>query len=139
MKIARPRWRVRDKRRLLAAVAGKLAGDAHISFEGNLRNLALVNFPAATREETSILKRNTTLPRQDFVVLPLEPTVSDRILSAIGATVPRNILHIQIEKAGVLEFAAYDRFDPECVFFGSALQGEFLDSLVIEGLLQNTP
>ena len=114
----------------------RLAGDAHISFEGNLRNLPLINFPGAATEETSVLKRNTTAPKQDFVVLPLEPGMDDRILAAVGTSVPRSILHIQIEKAGVLQFAAYDQFDRECLFLENSLQGEFLDSLIREGILK---
>jgi hypothetical protein len=136
MKTTRTRWAVRDKRRLLAAIVEKLAGNAHISFEGNLRNLTLGDIPGAAQDETSILKRSTTWPRQDFVVLPLESGTSDRILSAIGAAVPRSVLHIQVEKAGILEFAAYDQFDPECVFLGGGIEGEFLDSLVSVGLLE---
>jgi hypothetical protein len=136
MKTAPARWAVRDKRRLLAAILEKLAGNAHISFEGNLRNLTLVDIPGAAQDKTSVLERNTTWPTQDFVVLPLESDTINGILSAIGTTVPRSILHIQVEKDGVLEFAAYDQFDPECIFLGAVLKGEFLDSLVSEGLLQ---
>ena len=138
MKTTPARWAVRDRRRLLAAILEKVVGNAHISFEGNLRNLTLVNIPGAAQDETSVLKRNTTWPTQDFVVLPLESDTIKGILVAIGATVPRSILHIQLEKDGVLEFAAYDQFDPECIFLGPLLRGEFLDSLVSEGVLHNT-
>jgi len=136
MKTGNVQWRVRDKRRLLTAIMDKLAGDAHISFEGELRNLKLLLIPGASEQETTVLKRNTTWPKQDFVVLPLESSVGESILLAIGKTVPRSVLHIQVEKAGVLEFGAYDRFHPECMYFGSTLDSEFVGSLISQGVLE---
>jgi len=61
--------------------------------------------------------------------------MGQKILSAISGAVPQRIIHIQIEKDGVLQFGAYDNFDPECLFFGAALDQEFVDSLVSEGIL----
>lgn len=66
------------------------------------------------------LKRNTLRPKQDFVIVLLEPSTVEKIIPAIGGSVPKAILHIQIEKNGVLQFGAYDNFYPECIFFGSA-------------------
>jgi len=113
----------------------KLAGDAHISFEGNLRNLGILTLPGSSREETFVLKRNTTWPKQDFVVLSLEPSDEQRIVAALRGVIPGNILHIQVEKNGVLQFVAYDRFDPECIFFGTQLDSSFLDSLISDGVI----
>jgi hypothetical protein len=135
MHSAKTQWRARDKKRLLAAIMEKLAGDAHISFEGNLRDLKLLSLPGASEEETAVLRRNTTSPKQDFVILPLESLTSQSILSAVGKTVPRRILHIQVEKSGVLEFGAYDCFHPECVVFGSAVDDALLGSLISQGVL----
>ena len=42
-----------------------------------------------------------------------------RIIAAIGGTIPNAIIHIQIEKDGLLQFGAYDNFHPECIHFGS--------------------
>jgi hypothetical protein len=44
------------------------------------------------------------------------------IIAAIGGTVPGAIIHVQIEKDGQLQFAAYDNFHPECIHFGSAVK-----------------
>ena len=66
-------WKVQDKRRLLLAMMEELAGDAHISFEGDFRGLPLLSTLGASQEETRALKRATVWPKQDFVVLPLEP------------------------------------------------------------------
>ena len=93
-------WLVRDKRRFLLAMMEKLAGGAHISFEGGLKALRLSSIPGASKDETQALKRNTIWPKQDFVVVPLESSTSQTIVSAIGGTIPNTIIHIQIEKGG---------------------------------------
>jgi hypothetical protein len=136
MGTSQPCWAVRYKNRFLLAVMKELAGNAHISFEGNLGSSKLTSISGASEKETSVLKRNTIWPKQDFVVLPLERAMSRPILSALGGSIPKSVLHIQIEKAGVFEFGAFDNFHPECLFFGEGLSKDFLDSLVSQGLLK---
>jgi hypothetical protein len=94
-------WLVRDKRRLLVRMMEQLAGNAHISFEGDLKALHLSRIPGASNEETEVLKRNTLSPKQVFVVLPLETSSTKTIIAAIGGTIPSAIIHVQIEKVGV--------------------------------------
>jgi len=119
------------------AVMEKLAGHAsRMSLEGKLEVFRILSFPGATREEAGVLKRNTILPKQDFVIVPLEPLTAPAILKAIGGRVPRRVRHIQIERAGILEFGAYDSFDPECLFLGPAITSQFIASLVELGILQ---
>jgi len=130
---------VKNKTRLLLAMMEDLAGDAHISFEGDLSDLRLSTFPGATAAETVTLKRNTLRPLQDFLCIPLEAAQMNAILSAVGGTVPRKILHIQIEKAGALEFGAYDNFHPECIYFGRAVRQVLIDSLQAQGVLKSVP
>ena len=101
----------------------ELAGDALVSFEGHLKGLGLLSLPGSSFQETRNLKRATKWPEQDFIVLPLEPPLIPLIVSAMGGTVSRRILHVQIEKRGVREFAAYDRFDPSCVVLGPGMVG----------------
>jgi hypothetical protein len=137
MKSEGARWLVRDKRRFLLAMMEELAGNAHISFEGNLRNLGFGSIPGASEAETTALKRNTLWPKQDFIVLPLDPSMGKSILSAIGGTVPGSIIHVQIEREGVLEFGAYDNFHPECIYFRSGVRPEFLESMVSQGILKS--
>jgi hypothetical protein len=129
-------WFVRDKRGSLLALMEELAGNAHISFEGNFRGLQLLSTPGASQEETPVLERNTRWPKQDFVVLPLEPSMTKTIVSAIGGTVSKAIIHIQIEKNALLQFGAYDNFQPKCIFFGTGVKHAVLESLVSQGIMR---
>ena len=131
-----PTWKVRDKRAFLIAAMQELAGGAHISFEGNLSAIALTGLAGASDDETAALKRNTLSPPQDFVILPLEAELVETIGAVIGGTVPRGILHIQIEKDGHLELGIYDNFDPKASFFGSRLTSNFFDRLTSDGILK---
>jgi len=131
-----PIWKIRDKRRFLVAAIEELAGDAHISFEGDLRALKLADLPGASTDETASLKRNTLWPRQDFVVSPLEVGSAECILRAIGGTVPKTVPHIQVEKAGKLEMGLYDSFQPEMSYFGTAMIALFHTRLEAEGIVR---
>jgi hypothetical protein len=133
--VKRQLWKVRDKRRFLMAAMEELAGNAHISFEGNLSALGMVHLPGATDEETPVLRRNTLRPRQDFVILPLETDFIPGIGAAIGGTLPRSIIHIQIEKMGRLELGLYDNFNVRGIFFGPALAPIFVGRMQTNGLL----
>ena len=133
---ANPKWLVRDKPRLLLALVEELAGNSHISFEGDLQHFNLMKFAGASANETNVLKRNTLSPTQEFVVIPLSPSMGQQLLAAISRAVPRRILHIQIERDGVLQFAAYDSFDSDCLVWGPALKAEFFESLVSQGVLE---
>jgi hypothetical protein len=58
------------------------------------------------------------------------------IIAAIGGTVPNAIIHIQIEKDGLLQFGAYDNFHPKCIYFGSAVNEAVIESLVSQGIMR---
>jgi|SRR5580692_11485259 hypothetical protein len=131
-----PCFIVCDKPRLLLALLEKFAGDARVSFEGDLRGFNLLALPGANENQTAILKRNTLWPMQDFVVVPLALSGGQSILSAISGAVPHRILHVQIESKGVLQFVSYDNFNPECLVWGPEIGSDFLDSLVAEGILK---
>jgi hypothetical protein len=133
-----PLWKVRDKRRFLIAAMTELAGDARLSFEGNLTATHLLHLVGSSVDETATLKRNTIWPVQDFVVLPLETDSIKAIIAGIGGTLPRGIIHIQIEKAGQLQLGLYDNFDPRA-FFGSRLTQAFFDRLEAGGVIRKIP
>lgn len=130
-----PFYKVRDKRAFLMAALRQLAGSAFVSFEGDLAGTALPSMKGAAGDETQALKRNTLWPRQDFVILPLEAETITSIMAAVGGTVPRNILHIQVEKHGKLELGVYDNFTPQALFLGSALPTTFVDTLQNDGVI----
>ena len=132
-------WQVLDKQRLFRLVMDELAGDAHISFEGNFNGIRLLAIPGVVEEETVALKRNTSWPKQDFAVVPLEAGSSEMILAAIGGALPRKIIHVQIEKGGLLLFGAYDQFQPGCIHFGSTVNRQFLEALVSQGVIAQIP
>jgi hypothetical protein len=129
-------WLVKDKRGLLLAMVEHLGGNAHISFEGELKKLPMWKMAGISKEPTPILRRNTLWPEQDFVVMPLEPLMSKTVILAIGGTLSGTILHVQIEKDGVLQFGAYDRFYPQCLFFGNAVSTSLIESLVARGVMR---
>jgi hypothetical protein len=129
----------RDKPALLTAVARALAGDAHISFEGDLSRCT---FPANLRpkaEETPALVRHTSYPVQDFVVLPLEPDTVKPILKVVLADgrAMKDIIHIQIEKSGRLEFGSYDNFHPECIVAFHGVSLDLLNQLQAKGVIRS--
>ena len=126
-------WIVRDRTRLLLALIEKLGGDAHIAFEGDLRAFSLDRLPGTSDQETPTLKRNTIWPKQDFLVMPLESSMGQDILRAISGAAPRRIIHIQIEKDGILQFGAFDNF--QSLFWGPMLGNDFLASLATQGIL----
>jgi hypothetical protein len=134
-------WLVaRDKPGLLVAMMRALAGGARISLEGELsRCHGVLSLPGASVEETEVLLRATIYPVQGFVVLPLESETVRPILDQIlpEGRVVRDIIHVQIERGGRLEFGAYDNFHRECVVCGAAVSRELLERLRVSGVLRS--
>jgi hypothetical protein len=130
-------YKVRDKRRFLAAALAELAGDAQVSFEGDLSATSLSDVAGASSDETQVLKRNTLWPKQDFVVLPLEAEMVRPIMAAVGGTVPRGLIHVQVQKEGRLQLGLYDNFAPKCMFFGPSLTPSFMAKLQEARVLVN--
>jgi hypothetical protein len=128
---------VRDKPSFLRRLMAELAG-GRMSLEGDLSRC---NFPDAVvlaREEMGILRRNTLFPRQDFVVLRLEPeTVAPIFKAVMAAGLVRAIIHIQIERAGVMQLGAYDNFHPECVVTGPDVSAALLSEMHSSGVLRS--
>ncbi len=85
-----------------------------------------------------MLRRNTISPVLDFVVLPLEPghvALFAEILASARAF-NRDIIHVQIEKAGRWQFGAYDNFHPICVSWVD-VDAATLDRLKAKGILKS--
>jgi hypothetical protein len=133
-------WLVaRDKPALLRAMMRELAGDARISFEGDLTRCEFGVHLEPRDEETSALHRQTAFPRQDFVVLPLEPHTVQPILDIVlqERRYMTDIVHVQIEKMGCLEFGSYDNFHPECIVCFHGITPAVLDGLLTSGVIKS--
>ena len=129
----------RDKPGLLVAMMKHLAGNSHISFEGDLSKCYFGSELSPSMEETDVLQRATAYPREDFVVLPLR---TDTVRPILDVVLPENkfmkdIVHIQIEKDGELEFGSYDNFDPECIVCFLGVSVDLLNSLKDKGILRS--
>jgi hypothetical protein len=134
-------WPVaRDKPGLLTAMMWELAGDSRISFEGNLSRCVFAPSTQPSSEEAPSLRRQTVWPKEDFVVLPLPFESVRPILDVI---LPDNrylddIVHIQIEKDGQLQFGSYDQFHPDCIVgFPPGVTPDLLKRLQSSGLIRS--
>jgi hypothetical protein len=129
----------RDKPGLLIAMMRALVGDAHMSFEGDLSRCAFSAELAPSPAETPALARHTSHPRQDFVVVPLEQDKMQAILDTILADgrFMKDIIHIQIEKKGRLEFGSYDNFHPDCVVCFHSISTGLLSRLQKSGVIRS--
>jgi hypothetical protein len=129
----------RDKPGLLIALMRDLCGNAHISFEGDLSRCCFSSEIAISTVETAELSRATSVPKLDFVVLPLEPETVEPILNVVlpDRRLLEDIVHIQIEKNGRLEFGSYDRFHPECIVCFRGVRTALLDDLRDRGVIRS--
>jgi len=129
---------VRDKPGFLHRLMVELAGNTHMSIEGDLSHCRFTDDLVVTRDETAILKRNTIVPKQDFVVVRLTPeSVSPIFKQIMAAGLKRAIIHVQIERNGVLELSACDNFHPDCVVTGPGVSAALLDELKNKNVLRD--
>jgi hypothetical protein len=132
------RVEVRGKAEFLRAMMNELAGDTRISLEGDLSQWQFANELVLAREETEHLKRNTSSPRQDFAVLRLTAeSVAPIFKQVMAAGLNRAIVHVKIQRNGVVELGAYDNFDPECVVTGPSVSETLLLQLRDAGIVRN--
>ena len=134
---AQPRFRLRTKHKqelLFAMMRTLVHEDARISFEGRLSHTELAKIVGVSLNETEVLKRNTTSPRMEFLVLPLTPATVPAIEKAVVSKVAfkgyAGIVHVQIERQGRLAFVACDNFHEDCVWASDAVPAPFLAELV---------
>jgi hypothetical protein len=129
---------VRDKPGFLHRLMVELAGEAHMSLEGDLSRCRFDDAVRATEDEGTILKRNTIAPRQDFVVLRLtQETVSPIFRQVMAAGLKHAIVQVQIERNGTLELGAYDHFHRECVVTGPGVSLALLNELKTTNVLHD--
>ncbi len=127
---------VKNKSEFLRRLMLELSGNSSISLEGNLSYCKFSDVILLSRDETGLLKRNATLPKQDFAVLKLtSETVGEVFRQIMTAGLKKAIIHVQIERSGLLELAAYDNFSPDCVLTGSGVSLSLLDELKNLGVI----
>ena len=129
---------VRDKPAFLRRIMCTLAGDAEISFEGDLKSFAFP--PELTKDsESESLRRATSSPQLDFLRCPLNQTTVTPILNALGSgkELVSDIIHIQISVSDRLEFGAYDQFHRDCVVTGARVPIDLLLELKNCGIIRS--
>ena len=109
-----------------------------MSLEGDLSHCRLTDDLILTRDDTTVLKRHTIWPKQDFVVLRLTPeTFAPIYKQVMAAGLKRAIIHVQVERDGVLELGAYDNFHPDCTTTGPGVSVTLLDELKSTNVLRD--
>jgi len=129
----------RDKPGLLLAMMKEFTNNSNISFEGSLDHLSFSSWPDVSTEETEALKRQTTSPQLDFVVLPLTEAIVHNIwkeLSDKDHLVHEGIIHVQIESDGKLVFGGYDNFHPDCTVAYPGVSIGLLEKLKENGVIR---
>ena len=137
-------YRLRPKHRmgLLLAMMSELAGHgARISFEGRLDQTELMGIDGVSFEEKrKLVREGISFPPFDFLVLPLTsltiPKIEKAVISKIAFSYDE-IVHVQIEKQGLIAFGAYDGFHEECVVASSAIPTALLSQLVRDNVLES--
>lgn len=130
----RYRLDTRDKPELLFAMMRRFASEqSRIAFEGNLARTEPFRLEGVSYDETGTLRRATTAPRLDFLVLPLTPVGVSEIEKAIRSKIAfagdKGIIHVQIESEGEIVFGAYDNFGKESVVVTGSISIDTLDDL----------
>ena len=130
----------RDKPALLIALMRHLAGNAHIAFEGDRKDMDKMNFGAIQ----GVVKNLKTPFKHEWdangaaIVLPLNNHTINPILKEIlpQGRIVHKIGAIQIEKDGQIEFIAGDNFHRECVSVGEDVPERLLQDLFDSGILR---
>ena len=134
------RLNVRYKVPLTQALITHFTGGAYLSLEGDLSrcNEDIQCILGAEQEPRPPLTRHTLSPTLRFVILPLEASTTDaiitRILPRIGMA--HNIVHTQIAREGLLVFGAYDNFHPKSTWVSAQIPRSMLEELQDRGVLK---
>jgi hypothetical protein len=125
---------------LLVQVMEALAGnETFISLEGFQIPQEVCSLPEAHFKETDILRRNTTSPILQFVVVPLNQNNLTILKAAIGQApvleAEGGLIHTQIAKDGQLVFGAYDNVHEECTVLYSPYIEPIANNLVKTGAI----
>ncbi len=135
------RWiEVRDCQGFLWAMYAAYEGSTFASFEGNLRTLFLNEIPGASNCTTALLTRETSSPKLDFWVVPInEDTINalkvrlshSGILGKDGV-----VVHTQLATEQRRIFSACDNFHKECVSVSTTVPLALIEQMLRTGVLR---
>jgi hypothetical protein len=100
-----------------------------ISFEGDLSACEFPESLVVGRKESPLLRRLTQRPRQDFVRIRLTATSLALLFAQVQHQLLTNIIHVQIERAGVLELSSTDYFEAWQAFVGPGVPQSLLEEM----------
>lgn len=139
MPVLRYSLEVRRPVPLMNALIEAFCGDAHLSLEGDLSKLNWAGNAPTHPRISAVLRRQTSWPKQDFAVLPLEwETIFEikrSVLPVVGLA--KRIAHVQIEQRRELVFGAYDEFHAGCTWITQRVEASLLDRLKRDGCLKS--
>ena len=131
----------RDQPGLLWAVLRAVGESAHVALEGDLQNTGLLGLPHASFDETETLRRQTLVPRLDFVVLPTAIAVVTELKSRLSAPglfgQGGALIHVQIEQRGDLVFIACDNFHESSTWLQLPQGHDLLQMLTESGIVRS--
>lgn len=122
---------------LLDALLCIFKEQARISFEGKLSPRLFEELPVVSTEPIEPHLRNTSYPKQDFVIIPITAVTLDilrkKVLPQVGLR--KNVLHVLISKKDKLVFCSYDCFHP-CVGLSLVVPEAQVIALCEKGILK---
>jgi len=108
--------------------------ESSIAFEGNLASGELFKLEGGSHHEVGALRRATTAPHLDFLILPLSPIRVPEIEKAIRSKIAfsgyKGIIHVQIAVKDEIVFGAYDNLGRDSVIVNGTISPGVLDDLV---------
>jgi hypothetical protein len=114
---------------------------AHIALEGHLQDTGLLGLPQVSFDETETLRRQTLVPRLDFVVLPTTIAVVSELKSRLSAPglfgLGGALIHVQVEQRGDLVFIACDNFHESSTWLQLPQGHDLLKMLTESGVVRS--
>jgi hypothetical protein len=128
-----------NKTGLLEALMSFLAGDAQISFEGDLSGCDFSGIEKEISTESGELKRVYNDGNSDYMIFRLDKETIQPILEQVlpEDRLINKIIHIQIQKNGQLQLLIGDYFHDECISVGTLFTVKQLETLKENGLIKS--
>jgi hypothetical protein len=113
------------------------SSECFLSLEGDLSRIDTMAITGAAHAATTLLRRNTTWPEQQFVIFPVTADTTDvickRVLPQVG--LKHHVLHVQVASCGRLVLGAFDKFHNDCVWIDQSIGREGITSMLDSGII----